>query len=35
VRRVLRLFPGESHPYDPAVAEPAPFLVDAESAAAQ
>jgi len=33
VRRVLRLFPNESQPYDPAIVEPSPFLVHADPAA--
>ena len=33
VRRVLRLFPSETHPYDPAVVEPSPSLFHSASAA--
>jgi hypothetical protein len=33
VRRVLRLFPSETHPYDPAVVEPSPSLFNSASAA--
>jgi hypothetical protein len=33
VRRVLRLFPNETHPYDPAVVEPSPSLFRSASAA--
>ena len=33
VRRVLRLFPSETHPYDPAIVEPSPSLFRSASAA--